>query len=87
MFVGLPKVQPVPGHWSQDKWIVTIDYSLSPVGDVLPPRIIFEGLMPPDAQSYAAKGWQLCHSANCWSTTSLAAQDINNVESHFEKVL
>ena len=72
------------------KRIVTLDDAISAAGDALAPQIIFEGLterlLPPNAPEYTAKGWELRYSANHGSM-SLAAQYMDTVKTHFEKVL
>ena len=82
--------QCVDGIGNDDKRMMTIDYSISAAGDVLPPQVIFEGLtersLPSNAAEFIAKGWQLCYSANHWSSTSLAPQYVDVVEKHSEKV-
>ena len=61
--------------------MMTIDYGISAAEDVLPPQMIFEGLtersLPSNAAKFVAKGWQLCCSANHWSSTSLALQYVD----------
>ena len=53
----------VPGHGSDDKRVVTMDYAISAAGDVLAPQIIFEGLTARAVPATSPRARSTCSSA------------------------